>query len=52
MGKGQRVGSYELGKELGSGGNGKVYEAVEVLSGSVVAIKVIQDEHARSGRIE
>lgn len=43
---GQRIGTYRIVRELGSGGMGSVYEAVHESSGQRVAIKLLLREHS------
>ena len=43
----QTLGGYELGRVLGSGGMGIVYEAHDVIRSRTVAVKVLQVELAR-----
>ena len=38
---GERIGPYEVRRELGRGGMGLVYEAIDTRSGEVVALKVL-----------
>jgi hypothetical protein len=40
------VGGYRLGRELGSGGMGAVYEAEEIATGRRLALKLIKPEYA------
>ncbi|MBI3408284.1 MAG: protein kinase [Planctomycetes bacterium] len=44
----QSVGPYRLGRRLGSGGMGTVYEAVDSSTGLRVALKLVQPEHSAS----
>ena len=44
-GDGTQFGPYKLGRLIGEGGMGKVYEAVHEFMGRQVAIKVIHQEH-------
>jgi serine/threonine protein kinase len=44
-GDGTQFGPYKLGKMIGEGGMGKVYEAVHEFMGRTVAIKVINQEY-------
>lgn len=44
----ERLGEYEIGRLIGEGGMGKVYEAQERLSKRRVALKVLKPELARS----
>jgi serine/threonine protein kinase len=44
-GDGTQFGPYKLGKLIGEGGMGKVYEAVHEFMGRTVAIKVINQEY-------
>jgi eukaryotic-like serine/threonine-protein kinase len=44
-GDGTQFGPYKLGRLIGEGGMGKVYEAVHEFMGRTVAIKVINQEH-------
>jgi eukaryotic-like serine/threonine-protein kinase len=44
-GDGTQFGPYKLGRMIGEGGMGKVYEAVHEFMGRTVAIKVINQEH-------
>ena len=48
MKKGFKVGPYELGRELGRGATGTVYEGVDHLNELTVAIKVIK--HSQSSK--
>ncbi len=41
--EGQRIGRYVLGSELGRGGMGVIWRAVDTSSGEAVAIKVVAD---------
>jgi uncharacterized RDD family membrane protein YckC len=45
----QTVGGYRLGRELGAGGMGAVYEAVETGTGRRVALKLITPAYSGSG---
>ncbi len=45
------AGKYKIEKLLGSGGMGQVYRAQNVLIGRTVAIKILNDEHARDSDI-
>jgi uncharacterized RDD family membrane protein YckC len=45
----QTVGGYRLGRELGAGGMGAVYEAVEAATGRRVALKLITPAYSGSG---
>jgi len=45
VGDGTQFGPYRLGKLLGEGGMGKVYEATHEFMGRLVAIKVINQEY-------
>jgi uncharacterized RDD family membrane protein YckC len=45
---GQTIGGYRLGRELGAGGMGAVYEAEEIATGRRVAIKLIKPEFGGS----
>ena len=47
-GKGRRFGDYELGPQLGKGGMGVVYEAVQLRARRRVAVKMILDTHVTS----
>jgi hypothetical protein len=44
---GQRIGSYIVERELGSGGTGTVYACRHTMIEREVAVKVLHDEHAR-----
>lgn len=44
---GQRIGSYIVDRELGSGGTGTVYACRHTMIEREVAVKVLHDEHAR-----
>ena len=44
----ETIGEYRVGRLLGEGGMGKVFEAEERLSGRKVALKVLRPELARS----
>jgi serine/threonine protein kinase len=44
-GDGTQFGHYKLGRLIGEGGMGKVYEAVHEFMGRTVAVKVINQEH-------
>ncbi|MBN2187849.1 MAG: serine/threonine protein kinase [Chitinispirillaceae bacterium] len=44
-GDGTQFGTYKLGRLIGEGGMGKVYEAVHEFMGRTVAVKVINQEH-------
>src|SRR5687768_17381269 len=44
----ETIGEYRVGRLLGEGGMGKVFEAEERLSGRRVALKVLRPELARS----
>jgi hypothetical protein len=46
----ERVGSYRIGKRLGGGGMGSVYEGQHTASGQRVAVKLISPEYAMSTR--
>ena len=49
--RGTRVGPYEIQDLLGTGGMARVYRAVHVRTGEVVALKLLKDEHQGSGEI-
>lgn len=38
-------GRYELGRIAGSGGSGRVYQAVDLSTGAIVAVKLLMDQH-------
>lgn len=42
-------GSYKIGRYIGGGGNGVVYEAVNVVDKSIVAVKVLRGNHVKRG---
>ena len=44
---GQRIGSYIVDRELGSGGTGTVYACRHTMIEREVAVKVLHDDHAR-----
>ena len=44
----RRIGDYELGRQIGRGGMGVVYEATQVSLRRTVALKMIVDSHAGS----
>jgi hypothetical protein len=44
----ERIGGYRVGRRLGGGGMGSVYEAEHVASGHKVALKLIKPEYAMS----
>ena len=46
-----QVGNYRIGRKLGEGGMGAVFEAVHLGIGRTVAIKVLLSEHARNREI-
>ncbi len=47
---GVRRGSYRLGRRIGAGGTGEVYEAVDASTGRPVAIKVLADDGVDAAR--
>ena len=48
MKKGTKVGPYEMGRELGRGATGTVYEGVDNLNSITMAIKMIK--HAQNSK--
>ena len=48
---GQRIGTYRIVRELGSGGMGSVYEAVREDIGRRVAIKVLLPKHSADPQV-
>jgi len=48
---GRQVGSYRISRMIGAGGMGQVYKGVHPSIGSRVAVKVLNDECARSSAI-
>jgi serine/threonine-protein kinase len=46
----KRIGRYTIDYEIGSGGLGKVYRAVDAETGEVVAIKVLHEKYQKSRR--
>lgn len=48
VGQGRRFGDYELGQQIGRGGMGVVYEAVQAGLRRPVAVKMILDSHLAS----
>ncbi|MFQ6016011.1 MAG: protein kinase, partial [Anaerolineae bacterium] len=44
---GRKLGQYEIGREIGSGGMGTVYEAVQLPLDRKVALKVMHDDLAK-----
>lgn len=46
----KRIGRYEIDYEVGAGGLGKVYRAIDTESGRVVAIKVLHEKYQKSRR--
>jgi serine/threonine protein kinase len=45
---GRRFGQYQLGRQIGAGGMGVVYEAWRISDGSRVALKLVRNIHAAS----
>lgn len=46
----KRIGRYEIDHEVGAGGLGKVFRAVDTETGRVVAIKVLHEKYQKSRR--
>lgn len=46
----KRIGRYDIDHEVGAGGLGKVYRAVDTETGRVVAVKVLHEKYQKSKR--
>ena len=51
-GPGQRIGSYQLGKELGKGGFGTVYQGLDTATGRFVAVKQVSTKNVPGDELE
>ena len=49
---GQRIGSYQLGKELGKGGFGTVYQGLDTATGRFVAVKQVSTKNVPGDELE
>ena len=51
-GTGSRVGTYQLGKELGKGGFGTVYQGLDTATGRFVAVKQVSTKNVPKDELE
>ena len=50
-GTGSRIGRYQLGKELGKGGFGVVYQGLDTEAGTFVAVKQVSTENVSKDQL-